>query len=50
LIICGGPAGRTVVSVEAKADEPFGDETVGSYLVKATRSNTPPMRRNVSRR
>ena len=41
LIIGSGPAGRAVVSVEAKADEPFGDETVGSYLIKATRSNTP---------
>jgi hypothetical protein len=41
LIIGSGTAGRVAISVEAKADEPFGDETIGSYWIKATRSNTP---------
>ena len=41
LLLATGDAGPVVISVEAKVDEPFGDETIGEYWARARRSKDP---------
>jgi hypothetical protein len=43
VILCGSKSERIVISIEAKADEPFGDTAVGDYYDRKlnTKSNIP---------
>jgi hypothetical protein len=40
-LLAAGSDSRVIISVEAKVDEPFGDEKIGSYWRNAQKSADP---------